>query len=128
MAAGWHPADGFEPFATHLFIGASYASVSRYLMDDRNVIKIGLRVIKRCGSTPKKYKNWIARENENPPIVETINSFKEYWADTIAVVNQTAAPALQHGYGMATMDDDASIASYSESLANFGRTPPHKNQ
>ena len=38
----------------------------------------------------------------------------------IALVNQTAAPALQHGYGMAAMDDDASIASYSELLVNFG--------
>jgi hypothetical protein len=66
-----------------------------------------------------EYKNWIARENETPPIAETIDSFKEYWADAIALVNQTAAPASQHGYGMAAMDDNASIASYSESLANF---------
>jgi hypothetical protein len=51
-----------------------------------------------------------------PANIETIDSFKEYWA----LVNQTAAPALQHGYGMAAMDDDASIASYSESLVNFG--------
>jgi len=29
-----------------LFIGASYASAARYLMDNRDVIDIGLRVIK----------------------------------------------------------------------------------
>ena len=58
--------------------------------------------------------------NETPPIAKTIDSCKEYWADTIALVNQTAAPASQHGYGMAAMDDDASIASYSESLTDFG--------
>ena len=67
-------------------------------------------------------QNWIARENETPPIVETIDSFKEYWADVIKRVNQTAAPASQHGYSMAAMDDDVSIASYSESLVSFGAT------
>ena len=106
----------------HLFIGASYASTARYLMDDRDVIEVSLRVIKQCGMYSEEYKNWIACENETPPIAETIDSFKEYWADAIALVNQTAAPALQHGYGMAAMDNDASIASYSESLANFGAT------
>jgi len=47
MAADWHPSDGFEPLATRLFVGASYASAARYPMDDRDVIDIGLRVIKR---------------------------------------------------------------------------------
>ena len=61
----------------------------------------------------KENKKWIAHKNESPPIREIIDSFKEYWANAIALVNQTAAPALQHGYGMADMDDDASIASFS---------------
>ena len=56
------------------------------------------------------YKNWIARENESPPIVETIDSFKEYWAATISLVNQTAIPAATHGYSMNAMVDDTSIA------------------
>ncbi len=47
-------------------------------MDDRDVIDIGLRVIKQCGMYSEEYKNWIARENESPPIVKTIDSFKEY--------------------------------------------------
>jgi hypothetical protein len=46
MAADWHPSDGFEPLAMRLFIGASYASAACYPMDDRNVINIGLRIIK----------------------------------------------------------------------------------
>jgi hypothetical protein len=29
MAATWHPSKGFEPHATRLFIGASYASAAR---------------------------------------------------------------------------------------------------
>jgi hypothetical protein len=78
MAADWHPYDGFEPLATRLFVGASYASAARYPMDDRDVIDIGLCVIKRCRMYSKEYKNWIAREHESPPIVESIDSFKEY--------------------------------------------------
>jgi hypothetical protein len=62
----------------------------------------------------------IARKNETPAIVKTIDSFKEYWANVIALVNQTAVLASQHGYGMAAMDDDVSLVSYSKSLANFG--------
>jgi hypothetical protein len=120
VAADWHPSNGFKPLAMRLFIGASYASMARYMMDDCNVINIGLCVIECCGMYSKEYKNWIARENKTPAIIETIDSFKEYWANEIALVNQTAVPASQHGYGMATMDDDPSLASYSESLANFG--------
>jgi hypothetical protein len=63
-----------------------------------------------------RYKYWIAHENESPPIRETIESFKEYWSNVIALVNQTAAPVSQHGYGMAAMDNDVLIASYSESV------------
>jgi hypothetical protein len=119
MAANWHPSNRFEPLATHLFICAS-TSAACYPMNDRDVIAISLRIIKRCGMYSEEYKNWTARENETPPIAKTINPFKEYFADTITLVNQTAAPASQHGHSMAARDDDASIASYRESLTNFG--------
>ena len=88
MAAEWHPTKGFEPLATRLFIGASYTSTARYPMQDCNVIDIGLRVIKCCGLYVEEYTNWISWENESPPIVETINSFTEYWLGVIARVNQ----------------------------------------
>jgi hypothetical protein len=52
-------------------------------------------------------------------IVKTINSFKKYWADPIALVNQTVVPAFQHGYRMTAMDDDALVTTYDDSLANF---------
>ena len=78
MAADWHPSKGFEPLATRLFIGASYAIAARYPMRDYDIIDIGLRVIKRCGMYSKEYKNWIAREHVSPPIDETIETFKEY--------------------------------------------------
>jgi hypothetical protein len=105
-----------------LFTNASYASAACYPMDDRDVIDIGLCVIKHCGMYTKEYKNWILHKNAVPPIIEMINSFKEYWANAIALINQTAVLALQHGYGMTTMDYNTSVASYYDSLANFGAT------
>jgi hypothetical protein len=91
-------------------------------MDDRNVIKIGLRVIKRCGMYAKEYKNWILRENAVPSIVERIDSFKEYLANAIALVNQTAVLVLQHGNGVTTGDNNALLTLYDDSLSNFGAT------
>ena len=119
MATDWHPSKGFGPLATRLFIGASYASAARYPMDDCNVINIGLCVIKRCRMYSEEYKDWIARKQATPPIVETIESFKEYWSAAITRVNQTAIPAASHGYGMTVMDNDTLIALYGEALANF---------
>jgi hypothetical protein len=120
MAITWHPFGGFKPLVMHLFIDASYASAARYLMDDRDVIDIGLHVIKRCGMYTKEYKNWISRKNAVPPLIEMINSFKEYWANAIALINQTDVLALQHGYGMTPMDYNPLVTSYGDSLANFG--------
>jgi hypothetical protein len=110
MATTWHPSEGFKPLAMHLFIGTSYASAACYPMDNRVVIDIvGLRIIKRCGMYAKEYKNWILCKNAVPLIVKTIDSFKKYWANAIAFVNQTAVLALQHGYGMTAMDNDALV-------------------
>jgi hypothetical protein len=91
-------------------------------MDNHDIIDIdiGLRIIKHCGMYTKEYKNWILHENAVPPIIKTINSFKEYWDGTIALVNQNAVLALQHGYGMTTMDDDALVATYNDLLVSFG--------
>ncbi len=50
-----------------------------------------------------------------------LDSFKGFWSNAITLINQTSVPALQHGYGMAAMDNNGgSIASYGKSLANFG--------
>ncbi len=120
MAATWHPSKGFKPLATHLFIGTSHASAARYPMDKCNVINISLRVIKHCGMYAEEYKNWILHKNRVPLVIKTIDSFKEYWANTIALVNQRAVPALQHGYGMTAVDDNALVVLYGDLLANFG--------
>jgi hypothetical protein len=73
----------------------------------------------------KEYKAWIGIKNTeqlaNPRIKQSLDSFKGFWSNAISLLNQTSIPAMQHGYSMAAMDDDgSSIASYGESLANFG--------
>jgi hypothetical protein len=83
MATTWYTSDSFKPLATGLFIGASYTSMTRYPMDDCDIIDIGLHIIKHCGMYAKEYKNWISHKNAVPPIVKMIDSFKEYLADAI---------------------------------------------
>ena len=56
MAIGCHSADGFEPLAPCLFIGASYAGAAQYLMRDCDVIDICLCIIKAAECTPKVQK------------------------------------------------------------------------
>ncbi len=56
-----------------------YASTAHYPMKNHNVIDIGLCIIKCCGMYYKEYKKWIACENKSLPIVESIESLKEYW-------------------------------------------------
>jgi hypothetical protein len=92
-----------------------YASAARYPMDDRDIIDIRPRIIKCCGMYAKDFKHWILRKNVVPLIFKTINSFKEYWANVISLVNHTAVPALQHGYGITAMDNEL----LGDSLANF---------
>jgi uncharacterized membrane protein YgcG len=126
MAANWQPTDGFEQLVTRLFLGTSYASTARYLKKECNIINIGLRMmIKRCGMYAKEYKAWIGIKNAGqlalPHVKQTLDSFKGFWSNAITLVNQTSIPALQHGYGVAAMDNNGgSIALYGESLANFG--------
>jgi hypothetical protein len=120
VAADWHPSDGFEPLATHLFIGALYASAACDPMEERNIIDIGLRVIKRCGMYSEEYKGWIARKNKLPPVTKMVETFKNYWSKAITLINQMASPAIQHNYGMMAMNNNTTGAFYGESIANFG--------
>ena len=53
-------------------------------------------------------------------IVKMLDTFKTFWADKIMLVNQTAIPASLHGYGMAAVNDDDTVALYGKSIANFG--------
>jgi hypothetical protein len=68
----------------------------------------------------KEYKAWIAREAIRPLTVEMVDTFKTFWAAKITLMNQTAIPASMHGYGMAAVNNNDSVALYEESIANFG--------
>ena len=124
MAVDWHPSEGFDALTIRLFKGGAYSNACGYPIHARDIIDIGIRVIKRCGLYSEEYKQWIARGKANaaatPQVVETFDSFKTFWAEKITLVNQTAIPAALHGYGMMATADDESVISYEESLANFG--------
>jgi hypothetical protein len=94
-------------------------------MEEHDIIDIGLCVIKRCRMYAEEYKAWIGMENAgqlaSPRIKQTLDSFKGFWSNAITLVHETSVPALQHGYGMAAIDNNSSsIALYGESMANFG--------
>jgi hypothetical protein len=121
MAVDWHPSNGFDHLPLCLFTSAAFTSRAGYLMNDIDVVDIGLRVIKSCSMYTKDYKQWIAHEAIRPCINKDMNSFKEFWSSKIALVNQTAIPASLHGYGMAVVNNnDGSVISYGESITNFG--------
>ncbi len=119
MATNWRPANGFDALILLLFTGAAYVSSVGYRMNDVDIINIGLRIIKRCGMCGKEYKAWIACKTVCPCIIKMVNTFKRFWAAKITLVNQTAIPASMHGYGMAAVNNDDSVISYGESIANF---------
>jgi hypothetical protein len=121
MAADWHPSDRFDHLILRLLTGAAFASSAGYPMNDIDVIDISLRIIKRCSMYTEDYKQWITREAIRPRINKDMNSFKEFWSSKIAMVNHTAIPAILHGYGMAAVNNDnGSVISYGESIANIG--------
>ncbi len=121
MAANWHPANGFDVLVLRLFSGAAFVGCTGFAMNDRDIVDIGLRVIKHCGTYAKEYKAWVACESIHPKIVENLDSFKTIWSGKITLINQTVIPTSLHSYGMAAVNNDnASITSYVEFIANFG--------
>ncbi len=82
MATDWQPTNGFEQLVTRLFLGAAYASAARYPMEERDIIDIGLRVVKCCGMYAEEYKTWIGIKNAgqlvSPRVQQTLDSFKGF--------------------------------------------------
>jgi hypothetical protein len=110
MAADWHPANDFDTLALRLFTSAAYAGCTGYTMADRDIVDIGLRVIKQCSMYAKEYKAWIACKSKRPRIVEMFDMFKTFWDAKIMLVNQMAVPASMHGYSMAAVNvDDSAV-------------------
>jgi hypothetical protein len=100
MAAGWHPAKTFNALILRLFTGAAFAGCTNYTMADRNIINIGLHIIKQYGLYAKEYTVWIACEAITPRIIEMLDTFKLFWAAKIMLVNQGVILASIHGYGL----------------------------
>jgi hypothetical protein len=119
-AADWHPANDLTHSSSPSSQRVAFAGCTNFTMADRDIVDIGLRVIKQCGMYAKEYKAWIAREAIHPRIIKTFDSFKTFWVAKITLVNQTAVPASQYGYRMASTNNDNSVVSYGETIANFG--------
>jgi hypothetical protein len=120
MAASWHPADGFDTLVRCLFTGTAFAGCTNFTLANCGIVNIVLRSIKQCGMYAKEYKAWIACKAIYPRIVKTFDSFKTFWVAKITLVNQTAIPASQYGYGMAATNNDDSVVSHGETILNFG--------
>jgi hypothetical protein len=54
-------------------------------------------------------------------------AFCTFWKTTINIASFTATPALQHGYGMNAVEDDASAASLTNTVSNLARCMPPPN-
>jgi hypothetical protein len=65
----------------------AYANATGYPIVDRNIVDIGIRIIKQCGLYAEEYKSWIAQATATPQVVEVLNTFKTFWADKITIVN-----------------------------------------
>ena len=65
MATDWHPSEGFDTLTIRLFKGRSYANACDYPIPIRNIIDIGICIIKQCGLYNEEYKQWIARGKAN---------------------------------------------------------------
>ncbi len=120
MAANRHPAEGFDALILCLFTGAAFASSASFEMNDVDIVNISLCIIKQFGMYGKEYKAWITREAIRLHIAKTFDTFKMFWAAKITLVNQTTVPAGLHGYRMAAVNNDDSVVSYGELIANFG--------
>ncbi len=56
MAANWHPTNGFNTLILRLFTGAAFLGCTNFMMAGRDIVSIGLCVIKQCGTYAEEYK------------------------------------------------------------------------
>ena len=119
MALEWHPSQGFELLIARLFRGATFAALAKYPIPDDDIVDIGIRVLHRTGLFAEEYKTWITR-GDDPANDMSFAAFRIFWETAVNIAAFTATPASQHGYGMAAAEDDASTASLTDAVSNFG--------
>jgi hypothetical protein len=110
---------GFELLVVCLFSGATFANLPKYPIPNDDILDIGIHVIHCMGLFPEEYKAWITRGN-NPINTIGFAAFGTFWETAINIASFTATPALQHGYGMNAVEDDASADSLTNAVSNFG--------
>jgi hypothetical protein len=119
MALKWHPSQGFKLLVVHLFWVAMFANLAKHPIPNDDIVNFGIRVIHQTGLFAEECKAWI-RGGNNPTNDMDFAPFCTFWETAINIASFTAAPALQHSYGMNTVEDDASAASLTNTVSNFG--------
>jgi hypothetical protein len=119
MVANWCPSMGFEVLTSRIFCGITFASLSGNPNTDKDTIDIGVCVLNCTGLFPKEYKTWILRGDDASKMNDFV-LFKPFWENAVKIAAFTAAPASQHGYGMAATNDNALGHSLTDAVSNFG--------
>jgi hypothetical protein len=86
---------------------------------DADIVDISIRVLHRTGLFAKEYKAWITR-GDDPCNSMTFAAFHSFWETAVNIAAFMATSASQHGYGMAADKDNASTASLTNAVNNFG--------
>jgi hypothetical protein len=119
MALEWHPSQGFKLLVVLLFQGATFVNLAKHPIPNNDIVDIGIRVIHCTRLFAEEYKAWTTHGN-NPTNTINFAPFRTFWETNINIVSFTATLALQHGYGMNAVEDDASAASLTNAVSNFG--------
>ncbi len=119
MALEWHLSQGFELLVARLFRGGTFANLAKHPIPDNDIVDIGICVIYWTGLFVEEYKAWITCGNNTANNMD-FAAFGYFWENAISIASFTATPALQHGYGMNTIEDDQSAAHLTNTVSNFG--------
>jgi hypothetical protein len=119
MALEWHPSQGFELLVTRLFQGATFANLAKHPIPNDDIIDIGICIIHCTGFFVEEYKAWITL-GKNPTNTMDFATFRTFWETAINIASFMATPAMQHSYGMNTVEDNASAVSLTDAVSNFG--------
>jgi hypothetical protein len=116
-ALEWHPSMGFELLAACLLHGATFANLTKYPINDNDIVDIGICILHRTGLFAEEYKTWILR-GDDATKMNNFTAFRTFWADAVNIASFTATPASSHGFGMAATKDDSSALT--DTVSNFG--------
>jgi hypothetical protein len=102
MTLEWHPSQGFPSIPSPTMI-----------------VDIGICVIFCMGLFVEEYKAWTMCSN-NPTNTMDFATFHASWETAVNIASFTATPALQNGCSMNALEDNASTASLTDAVSNFG--------